>query len=54
MGLAWVLKVRGVQLALTRWLSAPSEFKFWHVHGTSVAVAIGVAIVAVILVVVLA
>ena len=51
MGLAWVLKARGVQLALTRWLSAPSEFKFWHVHGTSVAVAIGVAIVAVILVV---
>ena len=27
MGLAWVLKVRGVQLALTRWLSAPSEFE---------------------------
>ena len=51
MGLAWVLKARRAQLALTRWLSALSEFKFWNGHGISVAVALGVAIAAVVLVV---
>ena len=51
MGLAWVLKARRAQLALARWLSALSEFKFWNGHGISVAVALGVAIAAVVLVV---